>query len=224
MTVKPTLIKTKDGSHSLYLPEMDEHYHSIHGAITESQHVFITAGLKAKTQDQDQVRVLEVGFGTGLNACLTAIELIHSDCVVEYLGIEAFPLEKEIYFKLNYGEQLGTLFKQFFRTIHEGEWEQLLSVHPKFMLKKTANTIQEIQLDAYYDVIYFDAFAPEKQEEMWGEAVFQKLFDCLYEGGILVTYCVKGVIRRRLQSIGFKIEKLPGPVGGKREMLRARKI
>lgn len=217
------LVKTADGSHSFYLPEMDEHYHSKHGSIAESQHIFIQSGLLYKAKETEQLKVFEVGMGTGLNVYLTALTAQKNNLEVEMHCIEAYPIKIEEAQKLNYAEILGES-PSIFHQIHECSWGEFHKINNYFHLLKINDQLENFNLKESYDLIYFDAFAPEKQEELWSPEIFKKLYKALNANGILVTYCVKGIIRRRLQGIGFKIEKLKGPVGGKREMLRAIKV
>jgi tRNA U34 5-methylaminomethyl-2-thiouridine-forming methyltransferase MnmC len=166
------------------------------------------------------IRIFELGMGTGLNVYLTALAAAELNVFVEMQSIEAFPITVEEAKPLNYPECLGQselLFKQ----IHALSWGELHPLSPNFSLKKIHAKIQDVAIESTYDLIYFDAFAPEKQEEMWTEVIFKKLYDALISEGTLVTYCVKGVVRRRLIALGFEVEKLKGPIGGKREILRA---
>jgi tRNA U34 5-methylaminomethyl-2-thiouridine-forming methyltransferase MnmC len=223
--MKKEYVITKDGSHSIYLPEMDEHYHSTNGSITESEHIFIQMGLVEATKLNTEVDILEIGMGTGLNVLTTFIANHKLGLNINYLGLEAFPLNWEMVKDLNF----STLLKRegisnLFKLVHSSPWNEPVHLTDNFILTKSDSKIQLIEFTMQFDLVYFDAFAPEKQEEMWTEEIFKKIYNSLRPRGILVTYCVKGVIRRRLQSIGFKIEKLPGPIGGKREMLRARKV
>jgi tRNA U34 5-methylaminomethyl-2-thiouridine-forming methyltransferase MnmC len=220
--MKKQLITTTDGSHSFYLEEMDEHYHSKHGSIAETQHIFIQAGFNEVCQRKKHFNIFEVGMGTGLNVFLTAIAAERERAKVFMKSIEAFPLQTEEAKQLNFAEYLEA-DTALFERIHSAEWEKAFQLNENFRLHKVKGKLQGFTFNEKYDLIYFDAFAPEKQEELWTEEIFTKLFEAMNEGGILVTYCVKGIIRRRLQGIGFEIEKLPGPKNGKREMLRARK-
>ena len=199
---------------------MDEQYHSKHGAISESKHIFINEGLLQIAKHKKNISVLELGMGTGLNVFLTYLTALKEQLTVDMTTIEAFPISLEEAKKLNYPERLNGN-ELIFEKIHSCEWDNWERIASHFSLIKFHSTIQEMTYDEVYDVIYFDAFAPEKQEEVWSLDIFKKLFDCLSKDGILVTYCVKGIIRRRLQEIGFSIHKLPGPKGGKREMLKA---
>ena len=210
------VITTKDGSNSIFVPELDEHYHSVHGAIQEALHVFIDMGLG---QCQiEPIRILEVGFGTGLNClltCLTGREIF-------YHGVESYPVQREILNKLNYSELSGDN-KSLFKSIHKASWQSDERITPNFRLLKDQVLIQEIELTEQYNLIYFDAFGPRVQKELWDPKLYRKLYSALTLNGIFVTYCAKGQVRRDLQSVGFKIERLPGPPG-KREMLRGRKV
>lgn len=214
------IIQTKDGSHSIYLPQMDEHYHSTHGAIVESEHIFIKNGLLAQSEEKQDVVIFEVGMGTGLNVLTSFIAAQKKGIRIDYHTIEAFPLKWNELDSLNYEELLG-IDKKLLKDIHQGNWNQCLELSPNFKLYPYHSDLKTFNHTLAYDLIYFDAFAPEKQEEMWSEEIFSRLFKALKEGGCLVTYCVKGEIRRRLQKVGFKVEKLTGPIGGKREMCRA---
>ena len=210
------VITTKDGSNSIFVPELDEHYHSVHGAIQEALHVFIGMGLDQLSIEP--IRILEVGFGTGLNClltCLTGREIF-------YHGIEAYPVPREILNKLNYSEQTRDN-KSLFKSIHNASWQVHERITPTFRLFKDEVTIESVDLREQYNLIYFDAFGPRAQKELWDPKLYRKLYSALTLNGIFVTYCAKGQVRRDLQSVGFKIERLPGPPG-KREMLRGRKV
>lgn len=211
-----TVEQTDDGSATLFVPELNEHYHSVKGARTESLHIFIHMGLRAVSANSP--RVLEIGFGTGLNALLT-LEAAEADKrSVHYTGIELYPLAWEEVEILNYSNHPS------FKTLHSSLWEKEVPITPYFTLKKTEiDARMMINTKHSFDVIYFDAFAPEKQPELWDEELFRNLYSSLAPGGVLTTYCSKGVIRRILQSVGFKVERLPGPPGGKREIIRASK-
>lgn len=225
------LEKTDDGSTTLFVPALNEHYHSTKGAVTESQHIFIDMGLKACAAPMP--RILEIGFGTGLNALLTLREAEKLQRPVHYTGIELYPLSWETVEKLEYHQnqpplcingrqvELGALFEK----MHSTPWNEDCLISPNFTLCKQQKDItcfgELEQLRA--DVIYFDAFAPEKQPEIWSQELFNKLFERISPQGILTTYCAKGAVRRMLQTAGFIVERLPGPPGGKREILRAQK-
>ncbi|MGM9795536.1 MAG: tRNA (5-methylaminomethyl-2-thiouridine)(34)-methyltransferase MnmD [Candidatus Aphodosoma sp.] len=214
-----TIEQTKDGSNTLYIQEIDEHYHSIKGAMTESQHIFINCGLKHI--DKSNIDIFEVGFGTGLNTILT---LIHSrDKHISYTTIEKYPLQLEVIKDIEYSTIFNPTDYSLFERLHTLEWNNYIEITPSFKFRKLKADLTTISLTDYYDVIYFDAFSPEKQPEMWSEEVLKKIYYHLRNQGILVTYCAKGEIRRRMQKIGFVVERLAGPPGGKREILRGTK-
>ena len=215
------LEQTADGSYTLYVPELDEHYHSVKGALTESQHIFIDMGLKHSSVTAPHI--LEIGLGTGLNCVLTLLEAKESQRHVHYTGIERYPLNEEIIRKLNYPSIIGKECEEDYFAIHQAPWEEDVCLSPWFTLHKMEGDFTHYTFEQKYDIIYFDAFAPEKQPEMWEQSLFDNLYNVLNEGGILTTYCAKGVVRRMLQTAGFKVERLPGPPGGKREILRATK-
>ena len=219
-------IITKDGSSSIAIPELNVTYHSIHGAIQESQHVFIEAGLiHSKVFDYVGVHhVLEIGFGTGLNALLTLVEADKHKNRIYYTAIEPYPLNEHEIKQLNYCEQL-TLpkYQSLFEKMHKIEWDEMFEITDNFRLTKIKSDLLDFTSDNLFFLIYFDAFAPNAQPELWTKEVFKKMFSMLLPEGILVTYCSKGDVRRAMQAAGFKIEKIPGPKG-KREMIRAIKI
>lgn len=217
------LVVTEDGSHSIYLPELDEHYHSKHGAIQESRHVFINAGLRTICPGISKAEVLEVGMGTGLNAFLTWLESKEMSTNVHYTALEPFPVSKEIVTQLNYPGLLeAEEEKSIFSRLHQLPFGREEHFSDKFTFIKKEVTVQEVELQQRYHVIYFDAFGPRVQPEMWTEDVFGKLYESLLPGGALVTYCAKGEVKRTLRAVGFEVETLPGPPG-KREMVRASK-
>lgn len=226
---KETILETTaDGSFTLYVPDLDEHYHSMNGAIQESQHVYITSGLCHYTQtryqskriehkeQQDEIHLLEFGFGTGLNAYLTALEAEKQKIKIRYVALEKFPLSQEITNQLNYSAENPSLFRQ----IHQSAWENPVWITPFFVLQKLAIDFVAFDFPGRYDVVYFDAFAPDKQPEVWSQELFDKLFFSMNTGGIITTYCAKGSVRRMMQQAGFTVERIPGALG-KREMLRA---
>jgi tRNA U34 5-methylaminomethyl-2-thiouridine-forming methyltransferase MnmC len=218
------LVTTGDGSHTLYVPGMNEHYHSSFGAVTESEHVFIQAGLMPLAA-QPRVAVFEVGFGTGLNALLTSMVALERKIHIVYHTLEKYPVGPEIASSLNYASILAPgapeLHERFMR-IHQAPWDSITDIHPYFSLHKIKDDLVDFHPDFCYDLVYFDAFAPDKQPEMWSVDIFNRLFRNLNQGGILTTYCVKGIVKRMLKEAGFTLEKLPGPPG-KREILRALK-
>ncbi|NLZ94576.1 MAG: tRNA (5-methylaminomethyl-2-thiouridine)(34)-methyltransferase MnmD [Bacteroidales bacterium] len=219
------LITTDDGSHSLFVPHLNEHYHSTHGAIQESRHVFINMGLNAcKLQ---QVNVLEIGFGTGLNAFSTQLESKETGKQIHYTSLELYPLDIKSAKQLNYAQQLTDEDEaSHFLALHEAPWGETVEITPTFTLHKIEADFSKpdnININTRFDVIYFDAFAPEKQPEMWTQQIFNKLFSLCNKNGTLTTYCAKGIVRRMFESAGFIVERLPGPPG-KREILRCRKM
>jgi tRNA U34 5-methylaminomethyl-2-thiouridine-forming methyltransferase MnmC len=217
-----SLFITDDGSHSVIIEELNVSFHSKHGAIQESQHVYINAGLHEALRafPHQRLNILEVGFGTGLNAFLTAIETKENPAPIRYWGIEAYPLDMGMAVALNYPDQLG--HEDLFNTIQLAPWNAQAPVHENFILLKQAEDLMEYDCKDRFHLIYFDAFSPEAQPEIWTEEVFQKLFACTCPRGMLVTYCSKSVVRKAMQAAGWKVEKLAGP-WGKREMIRAKK-
>lgn len=218
------IIETRDGSHSLLNEQLNETYHSVHGALQESKHVFIQEGLGFvfKNLEKKAVNILEVGFGTGLNALLTLQFSIANNLTIHYTSLEAFPIEENIWSKLNYAE--STESKVQFEKLHRAEWDKQVEITPGFQLQKLHTTLQRVELEkSRFDLIYFDAFAPNKQPEMWELSILQKIADAMNSGGVFVTYCAKGQLKRDLQSLNLKVETLQGPPG-KREMVRAIKI
>lgn len=214
---------TADGSHTLYVPELDEHYHSTHGAIRESMHVYIDAGLRHCLSTE--INLLEIGFGTGLNAFLTLLEAEKLQKMIHYSTLERYPLSVTTAATLNFSDITDPSRKEIFRMLHTAAWEEWVPVTPFFRLKKHSMALHEFLMlpqDETFDVIYYDAFAPEKQPEMWRQEIFDRLYAISRDNTILTTYCAKGVVRRMLQSAGYIVERLPGPPG-KREILRAGK-
>ena len=218
---------TADGSATLYVPELNEHYHSVKGALTESQHIFIDMGLKASGVVHPHI--LEVGFGTGLNALLTLLEAERSGRTVHYTALELYPLPWETANRLGYVSLMNReQAAHWFEALHTAPWGEEVEITPRFRLKKLqidfAHSLHHSSFSANrYSLVYFDAFAPEKQPEMWTQELFDRLYVSMDEEGLLTTYCAKGEVRRRLQAAGFTVERLPGPPGGKREILRGRK-
>ncbi|MFC0773707.1 tRNA (5-methylaminomethyl-2-thiouridine)(34)-methyltransferase MnmD [Terrimonas alba] len=216
---------TKDGSHTVSVPEMNVTYHSLHGAIQESLHVFIDAGFRYTLSNLNKldIYIFEMGFGTGLNALLTFIETEKLNINVHYTAVELFPLQHEETNALNYCEQLQRSdLKPVFEQIHQCEWERDISITSFFTLHKVKNSLLNFNSSTSQHLIYFDAFAPSAQPELWTKEVFEKLVRMMHPGGVLITYCSKGDVRRAMQAAGFIVEKIPGPPG-KREMVRCRK-
>ncbi|THD67355.1 SAM-dependent methyltransferase [Robertkochia marina] len=217
------IIKTADGSTTIYLEDWDEHYHSRHGAIQEAFHVFIRMGLEPAIEKfNGNMRIMEIGFGTGLNAYITLLEALMLGLKISYTGVEAYPVEAEEWTKLNYGEELQVApeFAGLFEKLHLTPWETPEELAPEFSLLKRKQFFQDIDEKATTDLIYFDAFGARVQPELWEQNIFQRMYDALVPGGILVTYAAKGSVRRAMKAVGFNVEKLPGPPG-KREMMRA---
>lgn len=222
MSMAIKIIETNDGSHSIYVPELDEHYHSKHGAIQESEHVFVMAGLHHVIKHKSSIRILEVGFGTGLNCVLTAIDTAKAKCHIEYVGIEKYPLSYNTLKALNYSTILQA--EELFAQIIEAEWGKSVAITSGFKLRKEQNDLLDCELELrQFDLVYFDAFGPRAQPEMWASLVFDKVAKAMCPGATLVTYCSKGSVRRTMEYCGLEVEKLPGPPG-KREMVRATKI
>lgn len=217
-----SIVVTADGSQTLYVPQWDEHYHSIHGARQESEHVFINAGLAHVARQASTIKILEIGFGTGLNAWLTAMWATENNVHIDYTGLEAYPLTYEEISCLNYEEESDANGFQLFNKIHPAEWGRREVIYPHFDLLKIQSDLVSWQTDDAYNLIYFDAFAPSAQPELWTEDIFSKLFQCTQQGGVLVTYCAKGDVRRAMKASGWNVTKLPGPPR-KREMTRATK-
>lgn len=212
---------TDDGSATLFVPELDEHYHSVKGAYTESLHIYRDCAYRyaaeLSTPLRHPLRLLEIGFGTGLNAAVTAMAATASS-PVHYITLEKYPVEPRLVDSLGYG---AFVEDQIFTAIHTAPWEQPTAITPHFTLEKRCSDLLTTPLPDDIDIVYFDAFAPEKQPEMWAPEVFARIHRSMRPGGVLTTYCAKGAIRRLLQSVGFTVERLAGPVGGKREILRA---
>ena len=219
------LIITEDGSHSIYMKDLHEVYHSRFGAVNESMHVFIEAGFMQPLSTSKVLSgysILEVGFGTGLNAFLTLRQCLEANVQVDYVALEPYPIKNEIWQQLNYPKIIKLPGgEKIFRELHNCEWEKTVEIHPRFRIQKHSSGIEEIELkDGFFNLVYFDAFAPEIATELWTLPIFEKIFKAMKRGGVFVTYSAKGIVRRALQSAGFEVERIPGPKG-KREMLRA---
>ncbi len=215
---KRVIQKTLDGSTTLYVYELDEHYHSTNGAIQEAQHIYIE---KAYNFSSVEVPVVfEVGFGTGLNTLMTALEAEKTKRVTHYVSIEKYPLSANEITHLNFTSLFGNQSEQLFAKIHSCEWNRECQISEYFYLTKLQADLTNLPEIPMADVIYFDAFAPNKQESMWSEDIFKHLFAHMNVGGVMTTYCAQGKVRRMLQSVGFEVERTDGPIG-KREMLRA---
>lgn len=220
------IIKTGDGSVTIHLPEWDEQYHSKHGAVQEARHVFLKMGLHffSENYDQKNISILEIGFGTGLNAFLTLIEAKKLDLAIEYTGVEAYPVSSDEISQLNYPEAANAInYSKNFELIHQSGWEQNSKISNYFNLRKEKKKFQNITSENEFNIIFFDAFGARVQPDLWTEEIFHIMFKALKKNGVLVTYAAKGSVRRALLTCGFQVEKLPGPPG-KREMLRAVKV
>jgi len=211
------IMLTGDGSPTVAIPEMGVTYHSRHGALQESRHVFIEAGLHFMLQQvEGSLSILEMGFGTGLNALLTAAEAAAHGRSIHYTALEALPLSREEYSGLEFPD------RETLATLHDAAWDAAVLINPHFTLYKLQTRLEDFRPSAFYDLVYFDAFAPSAQPQLWTTEIFEKLFACMQKGGVLVTYCSKGDVRRSMASAGFTVTKLTGPPG-KREMVRALK-
>lgn len=213
--------ETQDGSHTLYSEEFDEIYHSRRGAWQESMHVFVEAGLNHIVSQRTSFNILEIGFGTGLNAILTVRAVGNLQIKIQYTGIEPLPVPLEVIEQLNYLEIFeDEKLKNTFLQIHESQWNQFMDISENLKLQKVHAKLTDFESKEKFDLVYFDAFAPSKQPEMWTKECFEKIASLLNPDAILVTYCSKGEVQRNLKAVGFQIEKLAGPIG-KREMIRA---
>jgi tRNA U34 5-methylaminomethyl-2-thiouridine-forming methyltransferase MnmC len=217
--MKLEIIETSDGSQTLYIPEMDEQYHSINGAITESNYVYIEKGFSF--HESKTPTVFEIGFGTGLNCLLTALEAEKQKRATTFYTIEKYPLDKEIIRQLKYGRNISKGTQVLFEKIHSCQWNKPVQISPHFNLIKLQSDLLENNLEEIQncDVIYFDAFGPDKQPEMWQPNIFQKIYTITAPNGVFVTYSAKGVVRRQLTACGFEMNRLSGPPG-KIHMLR----
>lgn len=219
--MKRKIITTGDGSKTIQIEEWDEQYHSKHGAVQEAYHVFIEHGLMLFKNSK--VNLLEIGFGTGLNAFITLLEAEKLGLTINYVGVEAYPVSLKEVAELEYGARLNTLgHEQLFEKMHQLPWEENLQISKSFSLHKQQKDFKEITDKEEYDLIYFDAFGARVQPELWTEEIFRIMYESLKKEGVLVTYAAKGSVRRAMQAVGFIVERLPGPPG-KREMLRATK-
>jgi tRNA U34 5-methylaminomethyl-2-thiouridine-forming methyltransferase MnmC len=216
------IITTADGSHSLLNKRLNETYHSVHGAMQESIHVFIKNGLDFYRQrfQANSVAILEVGFGTGLNALLTLEYAFKNRLDVTYTTLETSPLPKEIWSRLNFCD--GQESKQHFKLLHEAPWDSLETVVPGFKLRKVNQSVHDVVVAAGYQVVYFDAFAPGKQPDIWTLPVLERVTAGMTGPGVFATYCARGQLKRDLRSLGLDVQTLAGPPG-KKEMVRALK-
>ncbi len=223
--MKREIITTADGSTSIHIPEWDEQYHSKHGAIQEAQHVFLKMGLHhfSTLHSPSEIAIMEIGFGTGLNAFLTLLDATTQDQIIKYTGIEAYPVQIDTIRQMNYAKMLNKVSEQDkFTKLHETPWEESTYITESFELHKRKQFFDQIDDQNSFDLIYFDAFGSRVQPELWETAIFRRMYAALKPSGVLVTYAAKGSARRAMQEVGFATERLPGPPG-KREMLRATK-
>lgn len=221
--MKREIITTEDGSTTIHIPEWNEQYHSKHGAIQEAYHVFLQMGFFyfLKNNPHKFVSILEIGFGTGLNTFITFLEAKKNETIINYTGVEAYPVVSDEIKKLNYPEQLNAS-EEIFNKLHQCSWEVSEEISGNFTLLKQQKLFSEIEDKNQFNIIYFDAFGARVQPELWTESIFQKMYNALTINGVLVTYSAKGSVRRAMQSVGFIVERLSGPPG-KREMLRGTK-
>lgn len=226
--MKRQFVHTEDGTTTLYVPALNEHYHSIHGAIQESLHIFIRAGIEFYLQTHStgfplsELNILEAGFGTGLNAYLSLLYAEKQKIRLQYHSLEKYPLTFEEIQQLNYKAQVPAKNPDLFDRLHTSPWETENLISPFFRLHKYQKDFREISFESRFDIVFFDAFNPDIQPYLWTEEVFRNFHKALKPGGILVTYCVKGSVKQALRNLGFMLKKLPGPPG-KREILRAQK-
>lgn len=214
--MKREILITSDGSSTIHLPDWNEQYHSKNGSINETYHVFINSGLKLVSSDE--VSILEIGFGTGLNCFVTYLE---SKKTIDYVGVEAYPVTPEEVDKMNFISVLNAeKDSAIFKKIHSVSWDKKHQITNTFSLLKRKQFFEDIEDENAFHLIYFDAFGARVQPQLWTEEIFQKMYKALKPNGILVTYSAKGSVRRAMQSVGFTVERLPGPPR-KREMLRA---
>jgi tRNA U34 5-methylaminomethyl-2-thiouridine-forming methyltransferase MnmC len=213
------IIKTSDGSHTIYLPGINEQYHSLNGAVTESKYVYIEKGFNFHKAENPVV--FEVGFGTGLNCFLTALSAEKEKRPTTYFAIEKFPLDKIITRQLNFARQTSIAEQELFDKIHDCNWNEVVPISPCFKLKKINADLTNFGFEEgeKFDIIYYDAFGPDKQPEMWTPLIFKKISNATAPNGVLVTYSAKGEVRRQLTANGFEMERLQGPPG-KNQMLR----
>lgn len=216
-----SIIKTNDGSNTLFSNTFDDQYHSTFGALQESRFIYIQTGLNYC--EHNSIKIFEVGFGTGLNAILTFIEGFNKKINIEYHTIELFPIDIETINQLNYFKFLSNDQKSIYKELHDCKWSKKIKISENFTFRKEKYDFNNYIFNEMYDLIYFDAFAPEKQPNMWSGENFAKLFDILNNNGILVTYSSKGIVKNNLRNAGFKVTRLDGPKG-KRHILRAQKL
>ena len=214
------VIDTNDGSKTIYLEDLDETYHSIHGAVQEAMHVFIENGLKYVASNKKEITIFEMGFGTGLNALLTAIYAYENNVEITYVGLEAYPVEWRVVEELDYLSQVQhSKGAEFLKKIHQVAWEKHQEIHQNFRLLKKKGRLEDQPEIPAIDLVYYDAFGPRAQAELWNQEHFEYLAKNCQTNAVLVTYCAQGQFKRNLKAAGWQVERLPGPPG-KREMTR----
>lgn len=214
---------TEDGSTTLELIGENEHFHSTHGAVQESEHIFIQNGLYKKANELKAISVFEMGFGTGLNALLSLLFAIKNDICLNYTTVEAFPVELDLVDQLNFPArlQLNAEHKNLFKKLHASDWNKQIEIDPNFIFEKRQIKLEDIEFpQGAFDLVYFDAFNPDLQPELWTEEIFRKIYGAMKPQGILMTYSAKGKVKRALKAAGFSLIALPGPIG-KREITQA---
>lgn len=222
LKLKREIIKTSDGSTTIHLPDWNESYHSKHGAIQEAYHVFIQNGFSL--YNDKPISILEIGFGTGLNAFITFLESQKLNQEINYVGVEAYPISAAEVLLMNYVETLdANEYSEVFKRMHQHEWELPIALSDHFTLTKRQQFFHDISDIEQFDLIYFDAFGYRVQPELWSTEIFRKMYNALKSNSTLVTYAARGVVKRSMIEVGFTVEKLEGPPG-KREMFRATKI
>ncbi|MFH0759786.1 MAG: tRNA (5-methylaminomethyl-2-thiouridine)(34)-methyltransferase MnmD [Bacteroidota bacterium] len=216
--MKRELRITEDGSHTIFVPELNEPYHSVHGAIQESKHVFLKHGFQTITKET--IRILEIGFGTGLNALLTLAEANRTGKKIYYHAVEKYPLLAQEYHAINYERFIDGVIKGSLIKMHDAEWGEKIRLTSHFNLFKEWSDFRSMEPEGTFDLVYYDAFDPRKQPHLWNEEIFSRISSMVNPGGVFVTYTSKGIVRRALISCDFLVEKVAGPPG-KREMIRA---
>ena len=220
--MKREIIQTLDGSTTIQITDWDECYHSRFGAVQEAKHVFIKNGLSLF--ENKEISILEIGFGTGLNAFVTYLESQKWKLAINYVGVEGYPVSSEEVVSMNYVSELNAESKRkIFEKMHNCNWEEKIVLRDDFVLTKRNQFFADIEDIEIFDLIYFDAFGYNVQPELWSTAIFKKMYNSLKTNGVLVTYAARGVVKRSMIEVGFKVEKLAGPPG-KREMFRAVKL
>jgi len=214
------VVITEDGSKTIYVPSLDEHYHSTHGAIQESRHIFINSGLKKVAARE--INIFELGFGTGLNAFLTVLETQDKNIKVSYSSIEKYPVPFEKIRELNYPELIDAEKRPLFDLLHSCDWNSYIEITDKFSLRKIQADIKNYSHDHKYDLVYFDAFGADKQPGMWTADIISGIAGACNPGAVFVTYSARGELKRQLKCEGFNVEHPSGPPG-KREITRALK-